>query len=125
MNLYPLLNTVAGAGISAAGVYYLAMHVDPLIAAIAWTLPFTMIFPIYNMHGEKKSNAFISKFLRTQTYSMFLLVAFLYATAYFIDIAPKGGGVIVPMLEGFAVWAVLGIAYYIAVKKFSKKGGSR
>ena len=125
MHPFALLNTVAGAGISAAGVYYLAMYVDPLIAAIAWTLPFTMIFPIYNMHKEKKTNAFISKFLRTQTYSMFLLVAFMYATAYFIDIAPKDGGVVIPMLEGFGVWAVMGIAYYIIVKKLSRKGGSR
>jgi len=55
MHLLSLLNTVVGAGLSSAGVYYLAMNVDPLIAAIAWTLPFTMIFPIYNMHVQKKS----------------------------------------------------------------------
>ena len=122
MHPFALLNTVLGAGISSAGVYYLAMNVDPLIAAIAWTLPFTMIFPIYNMHAQKKSNSFISTFLRTQTYSMFLLVAFLYATAYFVDAAPKGSGVIVPMLQGFGVWAVLGVAYYYMARRFSKKG---
>ena len=104
MHPFALLNTVLGAGISSAGVYYLAMNVDPLIAAIVWTLPFTMIFPVYNMHAQKKSNSFISSFLRTQTYSMVLLVAFLYATAYFIDAAPKGSGVVVPMLQGFGGW---------------------
>ena len=125
MHPLALLNTVIGAGVSSAGVYYLAMNVDPLVAAIAWTLPFTLIFPIYNMHTEKKGNSFISSYLRTQTYSMFLLVAFMYATAYFVDAAPKGDGIIIPMLQGFGVWAVLSVIYYILVKNFSGKGGSR
>ena len=121
MHPFALLNTVLGAGISSAGVYYLAMNVDPLIAAIVWTLPFTMIFPIYNMHAEKKSNTFISTFLRTQTYSMVLLVAFLYATAHFIDTAPKSDGILLPMLKGFGVWAVLSIGYYLFSRKYLKK----
>ena len=124
MHLLSLVNTVVGAGLSSAGVYYLAMNVDPLIAAIAWTLPFTMIFPIYNMHVQKKSNSFISSYLRTQTYSMFLLVAYMYATAYFVDKASKSDGIIIPMLQGFGVWAVLSIIYYVLVRSFSKKGGS-
>ena len=125
MHPLALLNTVIGAGISSAGVFYLAMNVDPLIASIAWTLPFTLIFPIYNMHIQKKSSSFISSFLRTQTYSMFLLVAYLYATAYFVDNSTKGEGVIIPMLQGFGVWALLSVIYYVAVKSFSKKAGSR
>jgi len=40
---------------------------------------------------------------------MFLLVAYMYATAYFVDKASKSDGIIIPMLQGFGVWAVLSI----------------
>ena len=84
-----LLNTFFGAGFTSALVYYLATDIEPLIAAIIWTLPFTMIFPVYNMHKNKKSNAFISNYLKTQTFTMILLLVFLYATAYFVEKGAK------------------------------------
>ena len=117
MEVYALLNTVLGAGLSSFLVYYLATAVGPLIAAIIWTLPFTMIFPVYNMHGDKKSNSFIAKYLRTQSYTMVLLLVFLFSTAHFVEYAPKSDGIILPLLKGFGVWAVASISYYFVAKK--------
>lgn len=116
MNIGELLNTFFGAGLSSALVYYLVIEASPLIAAIIWTLPFTMIFPIYNMHKDNKSNAFIGKYLKTQTYTMILLLVFLYGSAHFIENAAKTDGIILPLLKGIGVWVIVSIMYYIVVK---------
>ena len=47
MNIFALANTFFGAGLSSAIVYFLVLEVTPLIAAIIWTIPFTMIFSHY------------------------------------------------------------------------------
>ena len=119
MEVGAILNTFFGAGFGSVLVYYLAMYVDPLVATIIWTIPFTMIFPIYNLYYAKKTNSFISKFLRTQTYSMFLLVIFLYASAYFIEHAKPNDGIVLPMLKGGGVWTCFAIVYYAIVKNLS------
>ena len=110
------LNTFFGAGISSAIVGYLVNNVDPIFAAILWTLPFTLIFPIFNMHKSNKSNQFIGKFLKTQTYTMVLLIVFLYASAYFIENAPLKDGISGPLLKGAGTWLIVSIVYYIIVK---------
>jgi len=119
MNIGELLNTFFGAGLSSVMIFYLVLVVSPLVAAIMWTLPFTMIFPIYNMHKEHKSNSFIGKYLRTQTYTMVLLLVFLYATAHFVETAAKADGIVIPLLKGTGVWLIASILYYIVAKNHS------
>jgi O-antigen/teichoic acid export membrane protein len=114
------LNTFFGAGVTSILIYYLVEKFNPIIAAIIWTLPFTMIFPIYSMHKDSKSNKFLGKYLKTQTYSMFLLVVWLFATGYFLETAIKNDGVLIPMLKGTGVWLIISILYYILVKNHAK-----
>ena len=111
-----MINTFLGAGITSAIVGYLVNNVDPIFAAILWTLPFTIIFPIFNMYKSHKSNQFIGKFLKTQTYTIILLVVFLYASAYFIENASRKDGISVPLLKGAGTWLIVSIVYYIIVK---------
>ena len=46
MNITDTLNTFIGAGTTSAIIGYLVNNVDALIAAILWTFPFTILFPI-------------------------------------------------------------------------------
>lgn len=110
------LNTFFGAGLTSTLIYYITEKFNPIIAAIIWTVPFTMIFPIYSMHKDGKSNKFLGKYLKTQTYSMFLLVIWLFATAHFLEIAIKNDGVLIPMLKGTGIWLIISILYYILIK---------
>ena len=55
MNYYSLLNTFFGAGITSAIIYILVLDVSPLIGAIIWTVPFTMIFPVINFHKNNQN----------------------------------------------------------------------
>ena len=116
MNITDSLNTFIGAGTTSAIIGYLVNNVDPLIAAILWTFPFTILFPIYNLHKNKKSNKFISNFLKTQSYTLFLLVVFLYSSAYFVDRSSKNESIINPLSKGAGVWLIVSIIYYIIMK---------
>ncbi len=120
MNYLSLINTFFGAGLSSAIIYVLVLYINPLVAAIIWTMPFTLIFPIINFYNrEKKSNKFISTYLKTQIYTMFLLLVFLYATAHFIEIAPKEDGIYIPLFKGAGVWAGVSIIYYYVDKNIN------
>ena len=116
MNITDSLNTFIGAGTTSAIIGYLVNNVDPLIAAILWTFPFTILFPIYNLRKNKKSNKFISNFLKTQSYTLFLLVVFLYSSAYFVDRSSKNESIINPLSKGAGVWLIVSIIYYIIMK---------
>lgn len=120
LTVYGYLNTFFGAGITSTLVYYLVQKFDPIIAAIIWTVPFTIIFPIYFMNKDGKTNKFLGKYLKAQTYSMFLLVIWLFATAYFLERATKNDGVLIPILKGTGIWLIISVLYYILVKNHAK-----
>lgn len=110
------INTFIGAGTTSAIIGYLVNNVDPLIAAILWTFPFTILFPIYNLNKNKKSNKFISNFLKTQSYTLFLLVVFLYSSAYFVEHSSKNESIVTPLSKGAGVWFLVSVIYYIIMK---------
>ena len=116
MNIWDSINTFLGAGTSSAIVGYLVNNVDPLIAAILWTFPFTILFPIYNLRKNKKSNRFISNFLKMQSYTLFLLVIFLYSSAYFVENSSKNESIVTPLSKGAGVWLIVSVIYYIIMK---------
>ena len=68
-NWISAINTFLGSGIASSLIGYLATNVDPLIASILWTYPFTIIVPLYFMHKSDKSNKYISDYLLTQTHT--------------------------------------------------------
>jgi hypothetical protein len=78
-----------------------------------------MIFPIISMHKDKQTNTYISSYLKTQTYTMILLLVFLFATAYFIERATKDDGIIIPLLKGGGIWLMASILYYILAKNLA------
>lgn len=121
MNYYSLLNTFFGAGISSALIYILVLDVSPLIAAIVWTVPFTMIFPIINFHKNNLSNKFIGTYLKTQTKTMVLLLVFLFANAHFIENAKAKDGIYLPMLKGTGLWFISAIIYYFIFTNINSK----
>ena len=63
MKLLDSINTFIGAGTTSAIIGYIVNNVDPLIAAILWTFPFTILFPIYNLHKNKTCDKFTFYFI--------------------------------------------------------------
>lgn len=115
-NWISAINTFLGSGIASSLIGYLATNVDPLIASILWTYPFTIIVPLYFMHKSDKSNKYISDYLLTQTHTMILLLVVVYSMSYYIGIAEKKDGIIIPLFKGTLVWLLASIIYYIIFK---------
>lgn len=114
--LFSAFNTFVGAGASSALVGYLAGHIDPIIAAIIWTYPFTIIIPLYMLHKNNKTNKFISNYVRVQAYALILLLIFIYAMSYFIGKTATKDGVIEPILKATGVWLISSLLFYGIVK---------
>ena len=81
--LVTFLNTFLITGFLSALIGYLAGHLDPLMAIIIWTYPFTIIVPLYFLHKNGKSNKFISDYVIHQTFSL-LLVGVIFIAMWYL-----------------------------------------
>ncbi len=121
--IYGILNTFFGAGLSSAVTGTLATYFDPLIAAVIWSYPLTMLFPVLEMNKSGVSNKRISTYLTTQTYTMVLLLVWLYATSYFIGQVKQGDSLTPALIKGSAAWLVAGVIYFIVASYIRRKFG--
>ena len=113
--IYGIINTFFGAGLSSALTGTLATHFNPLIAAIVWSYPLTMLFPVLEMNGNGVSNKRVSEYLKAQTYTMVLLLVWLYATGHFIGQVKQGDSLTPALIKGSAVWLVSGVIFFFVV----------
>ena len=124
--IYGILNTFFGAGLSSAVTGTLATYFDPLIAAVIWSYPLTMLFPVIEMNRNKVPNKKISAYLKAQTYTMVLLLVWLYATGHFIGQIKQGDSLTPALIKGSAVWLVCGVIYFFVASYIrSKFGGDK
>ena len=114
------LNTFLGAGTSSALTGYLATYFDPLIAAIIWSYPLTMVFPVVQMNKSGVPHARISNYLKAQTYTMVLLLVWLFSTGHFIGQIKDGSSIRPALIKGTGCWVVAGIVYYAIMSKIRK-----
>tara|TARA_B100001250_G_scaffold88249_1_gene73028 strand:+ start:413 stop:808 length:396 start_codon:yes stop_codon:yes gene_type:complete len=121
--IYGILNTFFGAGLSSAVTGTLATYFDPLIAAVIWSYPLTMLFPVLEMNKSGMSNKKISTYLTTQTYTMVLLLVWLYATSHFIGQVKQGDSLTPALIKGSATWLVAGVIYFIVASYIRRKFG--
>jgi hypothetical protein len=121
--IYGIINTFFGAGISSAVTGTLATYFDPLIAAVVWSFPLTMLFPVLEMNQNGVSNKKISTYLTTQTYTMVLLLVWLYATGHFIGQIKQGDSLTPALIKGSAAWLVAGVIYFIGASYIRRKFG--
>ena len=123
--IYGILNTFFGAGLSSAVTGTLATYFDPLIAAVVWSYPLTMLFPVMEMNKNGVKNSRISNYLKTQTYTMVLLLVWLYATGHFVGLVKEGESLTPALIKGSGVWAIVGVIYFFVARYIrSKFGGS-
>jgi uncharacterized protein YacL len=94
-----------------ASVSYLASFVSPLIAAIVWSYPFSILPTIYFMKQQSKPNDQITKFLFGTSCVLILLLITTLLTAYLL----KHDTVIVSIMKATCIWAVCSLLFYTGV----------
>ena len=103
-------------GAIVASVSYLGTFVDPLLGAIWWSYPLSLLPSIYFMYQSKRDNKFIAKFCISTTYAMILLVATTYALAYFFKNQKEG--ISKPIIKSTIFWFAISGSFYYLMKKY-------
>ena len=94
---------------------WLGTHMNPLIAAIFWSYPLTILPTLYIMEKTKKTNKYISQFLVSTTFALILLMLVTFVMARFIRNS-ENKSIWIPIMKATGVWFISGIAFYYTIK---------
>ena len=107
------LNFATG-GAVVASVSVLATWLSPVLAAIWWSFPFTIIPSIYFMRAHDRSNQAVATFLRSTTVALGLLLVATYAMSYFFRaLPPHDPAWWVAVAKGTGVWFACAVVFYL------------
>ena len=98
-------------GAVVASTSYLANFFNPLIGAIWWSYPFTILPSVYFLKVNKKSNEYIGKFLLSSVFAFILLIACIIIIRYYI--IDTKNSFIHCILKASGWWLLLAILFYI------------
>ena len=98
-------------GVVVASTSYLATFFNPLVGAIWWSYPFTILPTIYFLKENKKSNAYIGKFLLSSVFAFILLIACIMIIRYYLNYTKEG--FYDCLLKASGWWLLLAIIFYI------------
>jgi fumarate reductase subunit D len=105
------LNTFVTSGLTITLVSYIASFADPVLAAILWTFPVSILFPMYYMKKHNKTNDEIAYFAISTLFTLLLLVIILFSFYYFISRSKNG--IFIPIAKSSVVWLISSIFFYI------------
>ena len=97
-------------------ISYIATFFSPVLAAIWWAFPLSLLPSMYFMHKQGKSNKYISKFTLTTTYALGILFITTMSLGYFYKDSPHSFWL--PIGKSVLVWLVLSIIYYAMIRYF-------
>ena len=95
---------------------YVGTFFSPLVGAIFWSFPISILPTLYFMKQNNKSNEYISKFTLSTTYALALLVVTTFFLSYFIKQERKG--ITKAVVKTTIVWLASSILFYILVRYF-------
>jgi len=111
--LYNLFQNFLMGGVIVASISYLGTYFDPLIAAIWWSFPVSLLPTLYFMKLNKKSNKYIAKFTLSTSFALILLLLSCFSLSYFIN---RDTGLLRPILKSASIWLVASVIFYYTVK---------
>ena len=97
-----------------ATVSYLATFISPLIAAIIWSYPFSILPTVYFMKRHGTPNAQVSKFLFSASYAFILLIIATLSMGVMLKNDDSEGGV-ASIGKATGIWAIGAVVLYAAV----------
>jgi len=103
-------------GLITASISYSGTFLSPVLAAIWWAFPVSLLPSMYYMHQQKKSFKYISKFAITTTFALIIMFITTMALGYFFKDAKTFWP---PVGKSIFLWAVLSAIYYAIIKKFN------
>ena len=112
LNLF--INFILG-GFVVATTSWLGTFMNPLVAAIFWSYPITIIPSIFFMKKQGKDNIYIGKFLKSTTFALILLMAVTYMLSYFIKRTNQSQSLWIPIGKASLGYILCGILFYLII----------
>ncbi len=112
---YDLLQNFVMGGLIIASISYIGTYLSPLLGAIWWSFPISLIPTIYFMKESGKSNKFIANFTLSTSYALILLFISCFFMSYYLK---KSNGIFIPIGKSVIVWLIASIIFYYGIKHF-------
>lgn len=103
-------------GVITVAISYVGTFLDPVLAAILWSFPVSILPSMYYMYISGKGNKFLAKFSTTTTFALVVLFFTTMAMGHFYRTTPEGFWI--PILKTVGIWIGLSVVYYFIIKYF-------
>ena len=90
---------------------------DPLLGAIVWSFPISLLPTLYFMKKNGKSNDFVARFTTSTTFTIGLLALSVALLSYFIK-NNKDSSIALPIIKMTGLWLLASFIFFIAIKHF-------
>ena len=111
-----LVNFITG-GTVVASVSVLATYMSPVLGAIWWSFPFTILPSIYFMRKHGRSNQDVSMFLKNSTFAFMLLLIAVYSMSYYFkNLSAFDNNWWIAVGKGTTIWLIGAIIFYVIYK---------
>ena len=115
--LYNLFQNFVLGGATIAGISFIGTFVDPLLGAIVWSFPISLLPTLYFMKKNGKSNDFVARFTTSTTFTIGLLALSVALLSYFIK-NNKDSSIALPIIKMAGLWLLASFIFFIAIKHF-------
>ena len=112
--VFDLIKNFFLGGAVVASISYLAAFVSPLMGAIWWAFPLSLVPSMYYMHTQGKSNKEVGQFALATTYALGILFITTFAIGKFYEKEKKSFWM--PLVKGVGVYLVVGSIFYAFIK---------
>ena len=103
-------------GVITASISYSGTFLSPVLAAIWWAFPVSLLPSMYYMHQQGKSFNYISKFAITTTFALIIMFITTLALGHFFK---KAKTFWTPVGKGVVVWGFLSAIYYALIQYYN------
>ena len=108
-----LRNFVLG-GFIVASISFIGTFMSPLLGAIWWSFPLSLLPTLWFMRQHGKKNTYLGEFSLSTTYALALLVISTLSLYYFFT--KEKGSFWTPIIKATAVWLICSIIFYFGIK---------
>lgn len=115
LTYYLIQNFIVG-GLVIASVSYISTFLSPLLGAIWWSFPITLIPSMYFMHVNNKNNKHIAKFIMGTFVGYILLFISSISFIYYLRKYNNSNNILYPIIFTFIIWIFFSLILYCIVK---------
>lgn len=113
---YGVLKSFLMGGTITGLISIVTMYFTPLVSAIIWAYPVTLVPTVFFMKSQGKKNTTIAKFLLSAAFALVVLMATTFMLSYEVDHAPSDESLVEPVLASTAGFVVSGLLFYGIIK---------